>query len=119
MSHSKLHNLLLISMLLCATARAQTFPATWPTNYDQSKVAAFTLPDPLVMSDGTPVKSADDWLNKRRPEIVKLFEENEFGRCPERPAGMTWDVWDTDRAAIDGKAVRKQIIVSFSGKKDV
>ncbi len=118
MSHPRLRDFFLI-LLLVSSGMAQTFPATWPTNYDESKSGTYTLPDLLLMSDGTPVKTAYVWMNKRRPEVMRLFEENEFGRCPERPEQMTWDVWDTDRAAIEGKAIRKQITVSFTGKKDV
>ena len=43
-----------------------------PVNYDESKVGNYkeTLPDPLVMLDGTPVTTAKQWMKKRRPEIV-------------------------------------------------
>jgi hypothetical protein len=34
-------------------------------NYDESKVKAFTLPDPLVCRDGTKVTSAEMWWTKR------------------------------------------------------
>ena len=29
------------------------------SNYDEAKVGKYTLPDPLVMSDGKPVRNAD------------------------------------------------------------
>src|SRR3954462_1301638 len=38
-------------------------------NYDESKVNAFTLPDPLVCKDGTKVTTPEQWWDKRRPEI--------------------------------------------------
>ena len=38
-------------------------------NYDESKVPAYELPDPLTCSDGSKVTSAELWINKRRTEI--------------------------------------------------
>src|SRR5262245_59226111 len=32
------------------------------------------LPDPLVMLDGSKIKSPDDWRKKRRPELKQLFQ---------------------------------------------
>jgi hypothetical protein len=42
-------------------------------NYDESRVKAFTLPDPLVCTDGAKVMTAEQWSSKRRPEIVEDF----------------------------------------------
>jgi hypothetical protein len=40
------------------------------------------LPDPLVSEDGTPVRDATAWRNRRRPELLALLAENvsPFGR---------------------------------------
>jgi hypothetical protein len=57
-----------------------------PVNYDEAKVGTYTLPDPLVLADGKPVRDAKTWADKRRPEIVRLFEENQYGRSPGRPS---------------------------------
>src|SRR5438552_9174312 len=103
-------SLIVLVLLTGATASA--------TNYDEDKVGTYTLPDPLTLANGQPVRDADTWMNQRRPEIVKLFEENQFGRCPDAPANMTSDLWDEDRHAMDGKAIRKQITVYFNGLKD-
>ena len=40
------------------------------TIYDEAKVPAYTLPDPLVTQDGTRITDADSWRNKRRPEVL-------------------------------------------------
>jgi len=76
------------------------------------------LPDPLELADGKPVRDAKTWIEKRRPEIVRLFEENQYGRSPGRPAGMTFDVFDNGTPALEGKAIRRQVTVHFAaGKK--
>jgi hypothetical protein len=117
-------------LLFAALAAAQTAPqappkapaakdppsvvAGIPVNYDESKVGEYKLPDPLVLSNGKKVKSAKDWNTKRRPEILRLFEENQYGRAPGRPSAMTFDVFDKGTPAFEGKALRRQITIRFS-----
>jgi hypothetical protein len=88
-------------------------------NMDESKIAAYTLPDPLVIKDGTPVRDAADWRAKRRSELLELFSREVYGRTPAgRPAAMDWEVTSVDRAALGGKAVRKEVTIWFSEDKD-
>ncbi len=85
-----------------------------PVNYDEGLVGTYTLPDPLILLNGKTVKNADTWYKKRRPEIVRLIEENEYGRSPEAPKDMTFNVFDKGTPVFDGKAVRKQVTVYFT-----
>ena len=85
-----------------------------PVNYTEAKAGAYTLPDPLRLNNGQPVKDAKTWIAKRRPEIRKLIEENWFGRAPGRPAEMTFQVVEKAGSAFDGKAVRRQVVVFFT-----
>lgn len=88
-------------------------------NYDESKVPKYTLPDPLVMADGKPVKDRETWVKRRRPEIVRLFESRMFGRTPGRPERMNFEPVSIDKSALGGKAVRKQVSALFenAGKR--
>jgi hypothetical protein len=88
-----------------------------PVNYDEAKVGNYKLPDPLILASGKPVRDARTWTEKRRPEIVKLFEDNEYGRPPGRPADMTFDVFEKDAAAFDAKGIRRQVTIYFSKDK--
>ena len=36
------------------------------TNYDESKVPEYTLPDPLIMADGAAVEDARSWTSVRQ-----------------------------------------------------
>jgi hypothetical protein len=72
-----------------------------PVNYTEDKAGTYTLPDPLKMLDGKPVRDAKTWFTKRRPEIVRLFEENQYGRAPERPADMSFDVLDKGTPSLN------------------
>jgi hypothetical protein len=89
-----------------------------PVNYEESKVGSYTLPNPLVLADGKPVRDAQTWMDKRRPEIVRMFEENEYGRAPGRPKDMSFEVFDKGTPAMGGKALRKQVTVYFSSDRN-
>ncbi|MGD2095801.1 MAG: hypothetical protein PVH77_12410 [Phycisphaerales bacterium] len=88
-----------------------------PVNYTESRSGEYTLPDPLILNNGEPVRDAETWYKKRRPEIIRLFEENQFGRSPGRPKDMSFDVFDKGTPAFDGKAIRKQVTIYFSKDK--
>lgn len=104
-------------------ARAQTkagspgMVAGIPVNYDESQVGAYVLPDPLSGGDGTRIATRAAWLSKRRPELIKLFEEQQFGRVPGKPAALAFDVQDKGTPAFDGKATRRQVRITFTDDK--
>jgi hypothetical protein len=110
--------ILLTAMIYYSVVSAQNKPndvvAGIPVNYNEALAGTYTLPDPLVMLNGKKVKNAKTWYKKRRPEIVRLFEEFEYGRAPERPKDMTFNVFDKGTPALDGKAIRKQVTVYFT-----
>jgi hypothetical protein len=87
-------------------------------NFDEARVPAYSLPDPLVMADGTPVRTAAQWTGRRRPELVRLFEHNIYGISPPAPRGMRTIVTDIDRHALGGLAVRKQVTILLDGRSD-
>jgi hypothetical protein len=107
-------SLLMPHLLNMNVAQAQPKAA----NYDESKIPAYTLPDPLVMADGAKITDAKAWRDKRRPEVLKLFETHVYGRSPGRPPQMTFEVTSLDKRALGGKATRKEISVYFHGQKD-
>lgn len=52
-------------------------------NYDETKVPAYTLPDALKTGSNKKVGSKAVWERTRRPEILRLFENNVYGQMPE------------------------------------
>ena len=113
----------LILLFICGVAPAQIADsadgsvAGIPVNYTEAKIGPYALPDVLKLADGQAVQDAATWFEKRRPEIVRLFEENEYGRSPGRPADMSFDVFDKATPVFDGKAVRRQVTIYFSKDK--
>jgi hypothetical protein len=88
------------------------------SNYDESKVKPYTLPDPLVLADGTPVKDADGWFKKRRPEILQLFRTEIFGRVPDSAPKVKWEVAATEEGAMNGAATLKRLVGRIGDRAD-
>jgi hypothetical protein len=89
------------------------------TNLDETKVGTYTLPPLLVSKDGKLVKTAAQWKTKRRPEILRLYEDQVHGRTPKDvPRELSFKVVEEDAHALGGAARRKQIEVRFSKKPD-
>jgi hypothetical protein len=84
-------------------------------NYDEAKVPAYALPDPLRFVDGSLVREAGDWTGRRRAEVLRLFEANVYGRSPAPPAAMRTVVVETDPRALGGLATRRQVRVLLDG----
>ncbi len=95
-------------LLLSAGFTGSLFGQDIPINYDESKVPAYTLPDPLVCLDGTPVHDAKTWFEKRRPEILSLFQTYVYGKSPGRPAQMWFETTSVDDNALGGLAIRRK-----------
>jgi hypothetical protein len=70
------------------------------------------LPDPLVMFDGQRVTTKGQWVKKRRPELMALFQHYMYGYLPPAPK-VEGKVEREDRAAFGGKATLKEVTVAF------
>ena len=67
-------------------------------NYDEAKANPFpTLPDPLLLKNGTRVTSAKMWWDQRRPEIVEDFDREVYGRVPQNIPAVKWEITSTVR----------------------
>ncbi len=97
----------------CQSNNLQEVHSMNETNYDESKIAPYTLPDPLRNTDGTPVKTAFEWMNFRRPFLRKQFQKEMYGQCPPVPEFVSQETVSVKENALDGKAVRKEIRLRF------
>jgi hypothetical protein len=101
-------------------AQQPQLPENYPPGlYDESKVPPYTLPDPLVLLSGEKVPDIKTWKEKRRPEILNLFETYIYGRTMVgRPRGTAWEVTSEDQKAMDSAAAMKKVSIYFTGRKD-
>jgi hypothetical protein len=86
------------------------------TNYDESRVPAYTLPDPLGTGDRR-VATPAEWT-ARREEILGLFRDTIYGRSPGRPEHVAFTVLEENPRAMDGAATLRRIrIASRQGER--
>ncbi|MCP4165706.1 MAG: acetylxylan esterase [Chloroflexi bacterium] len=87
-------------------------------NTDESKVPAYTLPDPLIDIDGIRIDNHQDWITRRRPQILSLFEEHVYGKTPSASVAMSIAGTTLSPQALNGKAVRKEVSLRLKGKRN-
>jgi hypothetical protein len=80
------------------------------SNYDESKVGHYSLPDPLILSDGKAVRDATTWNTQRRPEILGSYETEIYGRIPPTAPKVKWAVAATSFEAQQGQALMKRVV---------
>lgn len=74
------------------------------------------LPDPLRMNDGTYCDTTEKW-EKRREEIIELFEKEVFGKTPKKPENVKYEIISTYEKAVAGFATYNRIKISFNTEK--
>jgi hypothetical protein len=107
MKVSSILTVLLLSLVLAAAAQEAV-------NYDETKIEPYTLPELLIQQSGKPVRSAKDWEQNRRPEILMQFEQEVYGVVPiarVNPPYVT--IIDFNESALNNTAIRKQVSLLF------
>jgi hypothetical protein len=98
------HLLHCLPVLLCLNAFAA----------DTNSPISAPLPNPLLMRNGTPVTSKDQWFRDRRPELKAMFQFFMYGSMPPNPSQTNFVVERVCSDFFDGKATKKEITISFS-----
>lgn len=93
-------------------------PTGHVSNYDETKAGHYTLPDPLILQNGQSVSDASTWFKKRRPEILRQYETEIYGRVPKRAPKVKFKVIETVSNALNGAAVRKEIAAHFGDEQE-
>ena len=83
-------------------------------NYDESKVAPYTLEDPLTFLDGRKV-TKETWA-ERRKEILGIFAKEMYGAEPPAPEAVVTELKD-EKTTVDGHAIRRQYAMWFKADK--
>lgn len=90
-----------------------------PYNYIEEKVGQYTLPNPLILNDGTQVNSPELWTTRRREEIMELFRKHMYGRRPEIEYSIHYEILNTIDDVFDSLAIAYDLraVVSYDGRK--
>lgn len=84
------------------------------TEYDESKVPIFDLPNPLIAFNGEKIRTSQEWLETRRPELLDFFEEQVYGKVPGELDIKSIKVLERSDNALNGKATRRQVQITFN-----
>lgn len=74
------------------------------------------IPELLKSSNQILIKTKKDWEQKRRPEIERLLENEIYGIVPDEAVKMNVTILEQDEYAMGGKAIRKQVQLTFTNK---
>jgi hypothetical protein len=106
-SRGKCVNSTLLSVLFCVAALLLS-----RSGYCLQGFQAAAWPDPLVLQSGESVHNRDDFEMLRRPEILRLLEENVYGKTPSISLPVRILKTEVDAHALHGLARRTQITLA-------
>lgn len=99
--------IVILSTGLFLSVKAQTREVI----YDESKVPEYTLPDALICNDSKEVKTVADWKTIRRPETLRLFEANVYGKTPDKKVNVRFEVTKKIPDFLNGLATLQEVNV--------
>ena len=71
-------------------------------NYDEFKANPYPYyPEVLVTFSGKKVETAEQWFNERRPELVRAFEDEVYGRVPDNVPAIRWKVVKEEKMMLE------------------
>ena len=94
--------------LLCSLSFQDVMAQEIAINYDENKIPAYELPDPLLMNNGEKVKNARQWTHERRAEILEIFAQEMYGHIPARPEGLHFKKM-SEETVYQGLGIRKVV----------
>ena len=86
-------------------------------NIDESKVKPYKLPEVLKTVQGEKIASVQGWENIRRPEVLKLFENNVYGQVPQDYDKISFEIKSEDKNAMNGAATLKEVAITVLRKQ--
>ena len=86
----------------------------------QHIIKDYNLPDPLIFQNGEKVIDKKQWIEKRRAEILNLFEENVYGKIPTKAVEAKYNIVNEVKNDLNGLATRKAIkIILKRGRRQI
>ena len=86
-------------------------------NYDESRVPAYTLPDPLGVKGGGRIESAKDW-DSLRQETIEKFRLEVYGRRPDLKYDVRFETIEEKSGlfGIDAKGRSMKVVITSGGE---
>jgi len=85
-------------------------------NTEESKVPEYQLPELLPTVKSEQILDVGDWETERRPQLLKIFEEEVYGKIPPQNIAVKTKEKVLDEKAFDAKAIIKEITFTFENK---
>ncbi len=82
-------------------------------NYDETKVPEYVLPDVIKMTNRKQVRNIGDWEKIRRPQILRLFEDNIYGQFAKSMDSLRFTVTE-NKSSMEGKSVLRKVLIQVS-----
>lgn len=93
----------------------------WVSSYSQDTIGAHqimtSISNPLMMDNGKPVETPEQWEKERRPELLEFFTTEIYGQSPGVASEMAFEIFDEDSLALGGLASRKQVKILLEGSE--
>lgn len=77
----------------------------------EQDVLVSPLPELLISESGQAMKSATQWEDIRRGELLELFREHVYGRIPSGDLSIVHRLVYEDREALQGRAIQKEVVL--------
>uniref|UniRef100_UPI0032162EB6 alpha/beta hydrolase n=1 Tax=uncultured Draconibacterium sp. TaxID=1573823 RepID=UPI0032162EB6 len=81
------------------------------TNYDETKVPLFAVPDPLVTFSGDRISDSTQWEKERRPELLDFFGNRVYGQVPGKLGISSVEIIEEGKSSFYEHAYRQQVKV--------
>jgi hypothetical protein len=78
------------------------------TNYDEAAANHLPIPDVLTAGDGRKITTREEWMEKRRPELLGWFAREVYGKTPAAKVPMRAEILTAGKAVYGGKGVMSQ-----------
>lgn len=113
-----MRTIIIISSLALLLALSDDVKAQndFTAKYNDVEIRAEELPDPLIFNNGKKVKSARQWTQRRRSEILEIFAQEMYGHIPARPEGLHFRTV-AEEQVYGGLGVRKIVRIYLDGSE--
>jgi len=74
------------------------------------------LPDPLLVDGAPPILSAEEWLERGRPQLVEHYVREQYGRLPNEWDKLAFAWTSRDEPVPDSPALRSELEITLQRK---